>query len=328
MTYNVDLSVVDTSTLGTYTLTYSATDSSGNQADPIYRTVEVIDTTLPVINIIGSSVMNVEASQSQFDEPGFTASDSYEGNITPSVVTSGVVDMQTLGTYILRYNVSDSSGNAAVEKTRTVTVDDNTSPLITIQGNETMNVELGSTFIDPGVSAFDNLDGDLTNSIIIEGSVDTFVAGVYTITYKVVDSQGNVAQQVTRTVIVGSPPVITLDGDNPMTLEVGTAYVEPGATALDDDEGDLTNQIQISGAVDENQLGQSNIVYTVEDINGNITSATRVVNVVDTTPPVLVLDDTSIITIEVNSPEYVNQTTFTYSDNYDQNLTSPSSAIG
>ena len=321
LTYNVDLSVVDTSTLGTYTLTYSATDSSGNQADPIYRTVEVIDTTLPVINIIGSSVMNVEASQSQFDEPGFTASDSYEGNITPSVVTSGVVDMQTLGTYILRYNVSDSSGNAAVEKTRTVTVDDNTSPLITIQGNETMNVELGSTFTDPGVSAFDNLDGDLTNSIIIEGSVDTFVAGVYTITYKVVDSQGNVAQQVTRTVIVGSPPVITLDGDNPMTLEVGTAYVEPGATALDDDEGDLTNQIQISGAVDENQLGQSNIVYTVEDINGNITSATRVVNVVDTTPPVLVLDDTSIITIEVNSPEYVNQTTFTYSDNYDQNLT-------
>ena len=204
--------------------------------------------------------MNVEASQSPFDDPGFTASDSFQGNLTSSVVTTGVVDMQSLGTYTLRYNVTDNSENAADEKTRIVN-DDNTSPVITIQGNETINIELGSSFTDPGFSAFDNLDGDLTNSIIKEGSVDPFVAGVYTITYKLVDSQGNVAQQVIRTVIVGSPPVISLDGDNPMTLEVGTPYVEPGATALDDDEGDLTNQIQISGAVDENQLGQSNIVY-------------------------------------------------------------------
>ena len=320
LAYNVDLSVIDTSTLGTYTLTYSSTDSSGNQADPVYRTVELVDTTVPIITIIGSSVMNVEASQSPFDDPGFTASDSFQGNITSSVVTTGVVDMQSLGTYTLRYNVTDSSGNAADEKTRIVNVDDNTSPVITIQGNETINIELGSSFTDPGFSAFDNLDGDLTNSIIKEGSVDPFVAGVYTITYKLVDSRGNVAQQVIRTVIVGSPPVISLDGDNPMTLEVGTPYVEPGATVLDDDEGDLTNQIQISGAVDENQLGQSNIVYTVEDSNGNITNATRIVNVVDTTPPVLVLDDASIITIEVFSPEYVDQTEFTYTDNFDQNI--------
>ena len=320
LAYNVDLNVIDTSTLGTYTLTYSATDSSGNQADPVYRTVEVVDTTVPIITIIGSSVMNVEASQSPFDDPGFTASDSFQGNLTSSVVTTGVVDMQSLGTYTLRYNVTDNSGNAADEKTRIVNVDDNTSPVITIQGNETINIELGSSFTDPGFSAFDNLDGDLTNSIIKEGSVDPFVAGVYTITYKLVDSQGNVAQQVIRTVIVGSPPVISLDGDNPMTLEVGTPYVEPGATALDDDEGDLTNQIQISGAVDENQLGQSNIVYTVEDSNGNITNATRIVNVVDTTPPVLVLDDASIITIEVFSSEYVDQTEFTYTDNFDQNI--------
>ena len=160
LAYNVDLSVIDTSTLGTYTLTYSATDSSGNQADPVYRTVEVVDTTVPIITILGSSVMNVEASQSPFDDPGFTASDSFQGNITSSVVTTGVVDMQSLGTYTLRYNVTDNSGNAADEKTRIVNVDDNTSPVITIQGNETINIELGSSFTDQDFLL-------LTNSMVI-----------------------------------------------------------------------------------------------------------------------------------------------------------------
>ena len=319
LTASVDLSSLDLSTIGVYTLTYSVSDSSGNAATPVYRTITIVDTQAPTITLVGNPTIDVQAGTTYVD-PGFTATDIYDGDLTAQVLVTGTVDTSILGVITLTYDVSDSSSNDAPTKTRTVRVVDTTKPVITLQGNETINVELGSSFNDPGYSGYDNLDGDLTNSIIKEGSVDPFAAGVYTIIYKLVDSQGNVAQQVTRTVIVGSPPVISLDGDNPMTLEVGTPYVEPGATALDDDEGDLTNQIQISGTVDENQLGQSNIVYTVEDSNGNITNATRIVNVVDTTPPVLVLDNASIITIEVFSPEYVDQTEFTYTDNFDQNI--------
>ena len=56
--------------------------------------------------------------------PGFTATDNYDGDIRTSVVVSGSVDENTIGSYELRYNVSDSSGNPAPEQVRTVNVID------------------------------------------------------------------------------------------------------------------------------------------------------------------------------------------------------------
>ena len=50
-----------------------------------------------------------------------------------------------------------------------------------------------------------------------------------------------------QSLVFANNPVIVLDGDNPMVLEVGTAYVDPGAIDWDEDDGDLTNQLQILG---------------------------------------------------------------------------------
>ena len=76
-------------------------------------------------------------------------------------------------------------------------------------------------------------------------------------------------------------PVITLDGDNPMTLTVGTEYVEPGATAMDNVDGDLTVDIEITGTVNTDVAGTYTVTYTVTDAAGNTGTATRTVVVTE-----------------------------------------------
>ena len=81
-------------------------------------------------------------------------------------------------------------------------------------------------------------------------------------------------------------PVLTLNGANPLSVELGSAFADPGATATDKDWGDISSLIQVSGTVDSHTLGSYTLTYTVS--NGYMTdSVTRTVNVVDTTPPVM-----------------------------------------
>jgi len=74
-----------------------------------------------------------------------------------------------------------------------------------------------------------------------------------------------------------TPPVITLNGDNPLYLNVGDEFVDPGATATDDVDGDLTEQIVVTGSVDTSKPGEYILTYTVSDSAGNTASVTRTV---------------------------------------------------
>ena len=78
---------------------------------------------------------------------------------------------------------------------------DDKAPTITLNGSSTMNLKLNEAYNEPGATATDDVDGDLTSKIKISGSVNTSVAGNYTITYTVKDSSKNQAT-VKRTVIV------------------------------------------------------------------------------------------------------------------------------
>ena len=90
---------------------------------------------------------------------------------------------------------------AAVSATGTAV--DTTAPEITLIGASPMEVHQGSTFTDPGATATDGVDGDLSASIVVGGDlVDTATAGDYTITYDVSDAADNAADTVTRIVRV------------------------------------------------------------------------------------------------------------------------------
>ncbi len=105
------------------------------------------------------------------------------------------------GGYSVTYNVSDAAGNPAVQVSRTVNVTaDVTPPVITLLGSTPVDVELGATYTDAGATASDNIDGDLTASIVTVNPVNTAVVGSYSVTYNVSDAAGNPAAEVSRTV--------------------------------------------------------------------------------------------------------------------------------
>jgi hypothetical protein len=80
----------------------------------------------PVITLLGNSPVTIQVG-STYTDAGATALDNYDGNLTSSIVVTGSVNTAVVGTYTLSYNVSDSSGNAAVTVTRTVNVVDTLS---------------------------------------------------------------------------------------------------------------------------------------------------------------------------------------------------------
>jgi len=163
-----------------------------------------------------------------------------------------------------------------------------TVPTITLIGDNPINLNLGDTFSDPGAMAQDHEDGDLTASIQTISDVNTSAAGTYMVTYTVTDSDGNSAM-ASRSVVVSDPgsdttvPVITLIGDNPINLNVGDTFNDPGATAQDNIDGDITASIESTSDIDTSAAGTYTVTYTVSDAAGNMALATRSVVVSDNT---------------------------------------------
>ncbi|MDY8135525.1 immunoglobulin-like domain-containing protein [Aquimarina sp. 2201CG5-10] len=286
---------------GTYTGTAAGTHeieftvSNANQT-PIVKNASVTvtysdpDTEIPVITLLGDNPLTINLNES-YVEPGFTVQDNIDTDLESQVTVTGTVDTSVAGSYQLSYNVTDSSDNAAETQVRIVNVVDNIAPVITLNGLNPTVVFVGAAY-EELATATDNVDGDITTQIQFGGTFsNTNTIGTYTRTYNVSDAAGNNAVEQSRTIIVQeqdtAAPIITLNGDNPQIVQLGETYTEAGATATDDVDGDVTDNIQISGTVSTNTAGEYTVTYTVADTAGNQQSVTRTVIVND--PPVAVI---------------------------------------
>jgi len=270
---------VDTNTIGTYTVTYTATDVSGNQATAERQVVVSVpaDTTAPVITLTGSATINIEQG-AIYTDAGATASDAVDGVIT--VITTGTVNSNTVGTYTITYTATDESGNQATAQRQVVVPvpsvpSDTAAPVITLTGSATINLEQGTTYTEAGATASDAVDGVLV--VTTTGTVNSNTVGSYTITYTATDGSGNQAT-AQRQVVVSVPPdttapVITLTGSATINLEQGTTYTEAGATATDAVDGVIT--VTTTGTVDTNTIGTYTVTYTATDVSGNQATAQR-----------------------------------------------------
>jgi hypothetical protein len=306
---------VDTTTLGTYTMTYNFTDVNGNEALEVIRTVTVVDTTAPLIVIDGGNTMTLEYLET-FVEPTVNVTDNLDDARTITGV--GSVDTSTLGTYTLTYNATDIEGNVALEVILTVIVVDTTPPVIILNGDVEITIEAGSTYTDLGAVVTDNYDADDV-ALIGGDTVDTSSLGTYIVTYNYEDSNGNDAVQVTRIVNITdtTPPVITLNGNAEITIEAGSSYIELGALITDNTT--IVGDTIITGSVDTSNLGTYILTYNYSDPSGNdATSLTRTINVIDTTIPVIVVTGGNTITIEYDSSFTLPVVTLT--DNYDDDI--------
>jgi formylglycine-generating enzyme required for sulfatase activity len=199
----------------------------------------------PELELFGGAGITREAGQ-PWAEPGVAAHDARDGNLTSAVTVSGTVDVNSTGTYLLTYTVSDAAGNE-VNATRTVTVSDTTDPVVTLLGDANVTHAKDVAWVEPGATASDTLDGNLTNQVTITGSVDVNSTGAYVLTYSVSDAAGN-DSNVTRTVNVGMASTHTVQGASnlqmlwcpPGTFTMGSPTSEAGREADREDEHNVT----------------------------------------------------------------------------------------
>lgn len=118
------------------------------------------DTTKPVITLIGSASMTVTKG-SAFSDPGATATDNVDGNLTGKIVKSGSVNTATAGTYTLSYNVKDGAGNAATTVTRAVTVTAATGGVSSLAVGQQLNTNQSLTSANGQYKLFLQSDGNV-----------------------------------------------------------------------------------------------------------------------------------------------------------------------
>lgn len=112
---------VNTSVAGNYAVTYDVTDSAGNAAIQVTRTVNVVTNQAPVTQLLGASSISI-VQGSQYTDQGATAIDDVDGDISSMIITSNQVNSSVVATYMVTYEITDSAGNTAVQMVRTVSV--------------------------------------------------------------------------------------------------------------------------------------------------------------------------------------------------------------
>ena len=259
------LGSVDTSKIGKYEIVYRATYE--DMVKDITVTYMVCDSIAPVIELVVNED-SFTSPKDKYIEEGFTATDNYDGDITDKVISEEKDGVVT-------YTVADSAGNVTSVQ-RVIVYKDVVSPVITLNGKTDISLNIGQEYIEEGFVAMDDCDGDITDKVVVSGSIDTSQSGKYILEYKVLDTYGNECI-INRNVIVADfvPPVLSLKGDKNQYIKLGTEYIEAGFSATDNIEGDMSSKVVISGGVDTSKIGLYKITYKVTDASGNSATASR-----------------------------------------------------
>ena len=213
--------IVDSSKVGKYHIKYKA--KKGLFSRETTRIVSVVDTECPVIELNHTDGYYPKKGEAYIEE-GYTAHDNYDGDITNKVTRKETKSSIT-------YTVNDSSGNIAVA-TREIEYNDGIAPTITLNGDSDITMNAGTAFDDPGCTASDSKGNDLTEAVTVDGDLNTYKAGDYTITYSVTDKYGN-ESSVERHIKIN--PLRQADTVNPGSK---TVYL-----TFDDGPGEYTQQL-------------------------------------------------------------------------------------
>lgn len=230
----------------------------------------------PKLDLIGDSYIKIEYGNNYIEE-GYTA--TYLGkDITNKVWIEGKIDNSKIGNYKLTYKVKKN--NITVKRSRTISIVDKESPIITLMGNEETNMCPNAKYFEEGYNAYDNYDGNIKDKVITKEIEDGIL-------YEVLDSSNN-KTTVKRKININDvePPKITIKGQSDYYVLLGTKYAEQGYSAYDNCDGDLTDKVTVSGTVDVNKDGNYQIVYEVTDSKGNKSSVTRNVMVIKENTPI------------------------------------------
>jgi len=217
---------VNTDRLGKYLVKYTARTEDLVRTE--YRYVQVVDSQKPVIQLLEDPDSFTFPNQ-PYREEGFTASDNYDGDLTDRVIRKEADGKVT-------YTVSDTYGNITTV-TRTIRYADPSLPQILLEGGQMAFIKAGENYMEPGYTAIDMEDGDLTDSVVVTGAVDNLNAGVYTLQYTVTNKKG-LTTKLDRTVYViprleeEEVPPPDADDSADVQLPTGGTTIEPNGKVI------------------------------------------------------------------------------------------------
>ena len=183
----------------------------------------------------------------------------------------GNVDTTKVGDYFISYSL-EYKGKRIQEK-RIIKVREKEKPAIILSGDMRIKLCPNHEYEEQGYEAYDNYDGNLTDKVIIHQLKDKWI-------YTVEDSSHN-PTAIAREFIYEDEekPSIILQGSSVVTVYQNETYQEPGYQAYDNCDGNLTDQVKVSGTVNTSVTGTYELKYTVYDTAGHIAEETRVVRV-------------------------------------------------
>ena len=286
--------------IGTHAIVCTATDASGNTNTCTFNvTVNQIGCDLdanspaPTPNIASLPTINAACSVTLLPQNDPTATDACGATINGDTTDDRAYDSP--GTYTVHWTYTDSAGHISTQDQTIIIQPDNTAPVPDVASLPTATGECSVSLTAP--TATDNCAGTLTGTtanMVVSG------AGTHTVVWTYTDNAGNTTQQ-NQTVVVTdtSAPVVTLTGSSSVTVECHTSYTDAGATASDNCLGAMTPTANSN--VDVNTPGTYQVVWSATDGGNNTGTATRTVNVVDTTAPVITLNGANPITVILGS---------------------------
>lgn len=245
----------------------------------------------------------IELGAEVFDESQLTGS-------PPTLLIEGTVDDTSTPTpptepYEIKYIATDNAGNQS-ELSRFVNVigADLEAPVLLLYDESLSNptdddiitfveAEIGGTWVDPGFIAYDNVDGLITDKVVVYpkgGGIDLGQIGTYRIVYESYDNSGN-ATAVIREVEVRdtTPPTLTLNGDSIVTIPCYGEFIDEGVTIFDSVDDNLyCEQVEVYFLNDEEvfeYIGEFcpatantyKLIYRSIDRSGNIGTTERIV---------------------------------------------------
>lgn len=325
----------DMNTPGTYTLTYKVYDDAGNETVETRTVTVVTGKGRPVITLNSPELNPMKSSLGMIvEDPGVSAKDGGGNDLSTDQISSDfgdVVNINKLGTYRVTYSAYDTVNDLYAYAFRDVIVSvANAAPGIQLEGTgfselNPMNFGNGMTFQfqEPGFIALDEIDGDITSSVVtqypsgsgfvIQGDETILIdftdealstAEIFTIAYKVTNTAGieAVATRYIKLVKDIIPPVLeSLNGDLEMFIEADgvNSYIEEGAI-FDDNTTSPAPTLQIvikkllAGewvtveTVDAETVDEYKIIYNAVDAYKNLSETmTRLVSIIDETAPIL-----------------------------------------
>jgi OOP family OmpA-OmpF porin len=203
--------------------------------------------------------------------------DIYDGNRDPNgplTCTEVPGGLLPIGRNEVLQTCTDRQSSESEQCITVVTVTDNTVPVLTLRGPATESVECRSAYSDPGATAVDPCQGDLTNVIVKSGGVNHDVPGDYTLTYNVQDQTGQSALSMSRIVTVRDTVAPSIVCPSPMEVQAGSdgwaTVTLPQAQATDS-----CSTVNVTPPMETRfSVGTTPVTYTAKDAANNSASCT------------------------------------------------------